>query len=69
MPSQPGNSTSGSIMPLKKIANAPLIIRTPDWSSSQNAELATRKRIAKLTMTASGTASAKARADRGGRAG
>ena len=59
VPSQPGKSTSGSIIPLKKIAKAPLITFTPDWSSSQNAVLATRKRIAKLTTTASTSDTAK----------
>ena len=62
VPSHPGNSTSGSIIPLKKIAKAPLITFTPDWSSSQKAVLATRNRIAKLTTTASTSDTAKASA-------
>src|SRR3954451_15977682 len=56
-----GKITSGSTIPLQKIARTPDMVRTPVWSSSQNAEHATRNRIAKLVTTARTRLTRKAR--------
>ncbi len=65
VPSQPGKSTSGSIIPLKKIAKAPLRKRAPLASSIQKADDATMNRSPKLTTTASTRLTANAAASSG----